>query len=137
MVADMSSQMMQFRMRNVTVLAFEDIFDLGFPGPFAALVVSDSKSHIDAVMHGAAALVQQGCVELCCVGALSENLHDRLDDWLEAAGRLDIITTWHEDLAEGAEYFLFGAGAQRLALVAVVADCPDIVATLMSVAETV
>jgi hypothetical protein len=49
----------------------------------------------------------------------AELLHDHLDLLLEEDGQIDVVT-WHENIIDGCEYFLFGAGGQSLTLYALI-----------------
>lgn len=58
----------------------------------------------------AAGLIGHGCREFCCVGQEAEQLHDSIDWIIEDMQALDIVTTWHQDIVEACEYFVFAAG---------------------------
>ena len=74
--------------------------------------------------------MDRGCVEFCCVGPQAELLHDALDEVLEERGALEVVTTWHTDDSDAAEYFLFAAGSKLPTLLALVAAHPELVALL-------
>jgi hypothetical protein len=66
------------------------------------------------------------------VGPEAELLHDSIDELVEARGESDIVTTWHLDCEDAAEYFVYGAGGGELRLVALVLSHPEVVAALES-----
>jgi hypothetical protein len=76
--------------------------------------------------------VASGCVELCCVGAGAENLHDYIDEVLEERGLVNVVTTWHTDesMEDALHYFLHLAGSSPPTLVAVVEDEPGLLVAL-------
>lgn len=67
-------------------------------------------------------LLNLGCKEFCFIGQNAELLHDHLDLLLQEDDQIDVVTTWHEDIIDGCEYFLFGAGGQSLTLYALISD---------------
>lgn len=90
--------------------------------PFAILLSAETvapsieqKSIVDSAMAN-------GCVEFCCVGKYSEELHDAIDTMLEESGHLHVVTTWHHDepLEDSIFYFVNLAGSKPPTLVAVV-----------------
>lgn len=102
--------------------------------PFAAMVPAfgvEDQSAAEAVMG---AFVDRGCVEICCVGPDAESLHDGIDSIIEDKKYFDIVTTWHEDQYEAAEYFVLAAGGKSPMLVAFVQEQPQLAALLRTVA---
>ena len=45
-----------------------------------------------------------GPSQIATVGGLAEGLHDLIDEVLEDAGCVDVVTTWHPDEQDAAEY---------------------------------
>jgi hypothetical protein len=91
-------------------------------GPFALLLLAEAKmpsADFQDMIH--AALVN-GCVEFCCMGKYSEELHDSIDALLEERGLVQIVTTWHGDepLEESLYYFVNLAGSRPPTLLAMV-----------------
>jgi hypothetical protein len=102
--------------------------------PFVALVPAfnrEGRSQIEAL---AGALIDQGCVEFCCVGPEAEQLHDALDWIIEDKATLDVVTTWFEDEAEACEFFLLTTLVRQLGLLAVVSEHPALEACLQRLA---
>lgn len=117
--------MAKFGEREVNVGSVNDFNSKILTLPFATLVTASNQNELDAVLSIAASLVELGCKEFCCVGSDAELLHDNLDQLIEDAGSLDVVTTWHENTVEGCQYFLFAAGGQNLALLALISQHPE------------
>ena len=101
--------------------------------PFVALLPASNSEECSEAVLVAKNLVNMGCIELCCVGAQSEALHDALDGVLEDMSKLNVVTTFHEDVMDACEYFLFAAGAQTDSLLALVSLHPEFVYGLRKV----
>ncbi len=100
--------------------------------PFAMLLSAtpDCRSLDEQrIINGAAA---SGCLEFCCVGDNSEDLHDYVDGILEDRGLLDVVTTWHaaESMEEALFYFVHLAGSRPPTLVAVIGKEPGLLKAL-------
>ncbi len=106
------SEQLAFRGRTLAILSPTALDEVraALSLPFAAMVpaVEDSDTRNAALL--ATDLVRMGCAEICCVGPRAEIVHDLVDEVVEDAGALSVVTTWHRDLNEGCEYFLFTAG---------------------------
>lgn len=100
----------------------------GLQAAFAALVPAFSPSERREIEGMVPDLLERGCAQLCCVGPEAELLHDAIDDLLEERGALAVVTTWHGDLADAREYFLYAVG--ELDLLALVARHPELKALL-------
>jgi hypothetical protein len=98
--------------------------------PFTLLVPAYTEEEQARVILVAADLLPLGCKEICCVGSRAESLHDMLDGLIESSSNLDIVTTWHADVIEAAEYFIFAAGGASTDLVALISDHASIAAAL-------
>lgn len=122
----MAIQAAKYGGREVFVGEPSDVPAVNIDSPFAALVTASSQEELDEVLGIASSLLRLGCKEFCCVGLKAEPLHDQLDVLIEKAGLLDVVTTWHEDAVEGCEYFLFGAGGQRLVLYGLISGHPEL-----------
>jgi len=90
-------------------------------GPFVAMVPAFDQDN-KLIGQVVAKLIEYGCVEICCVGPHSETLHDSIDYAVEDEAAFEIITTWHEDLSEGCEYFLNVAGGKASRLLALIGE---------------
>lgn len=101
-----------------------------FDRPFAVMLPAFVRSEVEATTRAASELVTKRCLEFCCVGPDAEFAHDSIDDMLEARGALDVVTTWHNDVAEGCEYFVLAAGGRTQLLVALVGDRPEAIDAL-------
>lgn len=122
----MAIEVATFGGREVLIGSPSHISAVDVASPFAALVTAFSQEELNEVLGVAGLLLELGCQEFCCVGSEAELLHDQLDWLVEDADRLDVVTTWHTDIAEGCEYFLFAAGGQRLVLYALISRHPEI-----------
>ena len=84
--------------------------------PFAALLFAGSSDDIPFALDFARPAISMGCRELCCIGDMSEELHDRIDDILlensDNNSTSDVVTTWHghEPIEDAIWYFLHIAG---------------------------
>jgi hypothetical protein len=105
--------------------------------PFAALLPSFEEADVAAGMTMVVALVELGCIELCCIGPGSERFHDRIDEVVEDMQRTDIVTTWHADVEDGVEYFVGFAGAGASCLVAFAANHAELAGCLAREAASV
>ncbi|MGK3985804.1 hypothetical protein WME99_22345 [Sorangium sp. So ce136] len=81
-------------------------------------------------------LIDLGCVEFCCVGHEAEQLHDALDNIIEARNALEVVTTWHEEPSDACEYFLYAAAGGRANLLALLLSHPELQAMLEEDART-
>ncbi|MET4616205.1 hypothetical protein ABIA71_001781 [Stenotrophomonas sp. 2619] len=68
-------------------------------------------------------LLKLGCHEFVCVGAEARHLEDALDEIVEDAGRMDVVTTAIEEAKEAAEYVLFAVGCLTSHVVLVDGEC--------------
>jgi hypothetical protein len=105
------------------------------PGPFVVLLPAFSRTDIKEAEAVASVLLAPGCAEICCIGGLAEDLHDRLDCLIEDRGLLSIATTWDRDLDEGVEYFVTAAGGGTPVLCALVSRHPMVVDRLRTLAR--
>jgi hypothetical protein len=121
--------------RQVLIGSLSDIPAIDVVSPFAALVAAFCQEERNEVLAVAGLLLELGCKELCCVGFEAEPLHDDLDQLLEDSNRLDVVTTCHKNIVEGCEYFLFGAGAQRLVLYGLISRHPEVMDALTVVSQ--
>lgn len=100
--------------------------------PFAAMVPAVEDTDVPNAVLLAADLVRMGCAEICCVGARAEVVHDLVDEVVEDAGALGVVTTWHQDVNEGCEYFIFTAGGRPRWLLAAVEGRAELTTLLRS-----
>lgn len=98
--------------------------------PFAVMLPAYNDAEQSVAKDIIAALVDFGCVEFCCVGRQAEELHDAIDWIIEDKNALSVITTWHEDIAEACEYFVYTAGSAPKCLLALIAEDSEIVVVL-------
>lgn len=119
--------------REVFVGSVENASAFRISAPFVVLMSAACQDEVHQGMTAAAVLIDQGCEEFCCVGSEAEVLHDRLDALIEDAGDLSVLTTWHENVNDGCEYFLFAAGAQRMNLLALIEKDSDVLHALRAV----
>jgi len=75
-------------------------------------------------------LIDSGCVEFCCGGPEAEQLHETLDQIIEARASLEVVTTWDAAPHDACEYFLFAAAGGRTNLLALVSGHPEVEAIL-------
>lgn len=119
------SETIQFLSRRILVhgVQFQDMTSELAGCEFVTLLPACSSEEVATALRSANALLDHGCKEFCCVGPSSESLEDELDQLVENANRLDVVTTAFTDDAEALEYFLFAAGGGRISvLLALVAD---------------
>lgn len=102
------------------------------PAGFIALIPAFGENERTDGEELMASLLELGCLHVCCLGPESETLHDSIDWVIEAANQLDVVTTWHDDVVEGCEYFVHVASGRAQVLVAFVAERPEVVDTLMN-----
>lgn len=121
---------LKFCGREVFVCSFGDVLSVRIAPAFVTLIVAACQKDIDENLRVANALLEKGCNEFCCIGPESEKLHDQLDNLIEDAGLIDVVTTWHKDITEGCEYFLFAAGGQSVPLVGLISKHPQILDVL-------
>ena len=116
--------------RKLIVSALGALPDESIRRPFATLLPAFSASERHQAEAMTTKLVDMGCVEFCCVGPESEQLHDALDEVIEARGVLGVVTTWHVDVLDACEHFLYAAGGERATLLALIAAHPSVEAKL-------
>lgn len=88
---------------------------------FLAMLPAYTNSELEQSIEIARQLIDLSCIEICCVGTLSSEFHDRLDSVLEEREELFVLTTSIVDEEEACEYFIFGAdGAEAKLLIALV-----------------
>lgn len=81
------------------------------------------ETDIELVLDG---LVQSGCKEFCFTGNFAEDLHDKVDSFLEKEMLLQIATTACPDELEAIDYFLYGAGGGESDMLALVNGWPSL-----------
>lgn len=131
----MPIKLIKFGKRDVTIASENDAYDVCFKKKFSILLSSDLLKDTENIEKIIEFLVTHGCKEICCIGIKSEIFHDKIDEILEKYNMLDVVTTWHEDLTEGCEYFLFASGGQVLDLFALISRDANLVSKLAFVAE--
>jgi hypothetical protein len=99
-------------------------------GAFATLLPAFDEGERREAEANTNLLMDLGCVEFCCVGPEAEMLHDAIDEIVENRRAFDVVTTWHTDFTDAAEYFLFAAGGKPRTLLALVASHPELIAVL-------
>lgn len=129
----MSSRSLQYGNRIVYVSRLTEEVPVPSGEAFAVLLPAYSNQEISVSLGQAATLLDRRCIEFCCVGSRAEELHDRLDEVIEDREEFDVVTTFHADIEEACEYFLFAAGAAEPQLLAMVLDHPEIEMQLNSV----
>lgn len=92
------------------------------PEKFVALIPAFEEDEESVAEIVARAAMDRGCVEICCVGPRAEFVHDLIDWIVVEKEALHVVTTWHEDEAEGCEYFFLTAANQMLDLLAFTND---------------
>lgn len=108
---------------------------LAMTSPFATFLPAYNARERKQAVAMAADLIRGGCIEFCCVGPESEQLHDELDDVIVEHGTLDVVTTWDEEAHEAVVYFLLAATAGRCNLLALIQSHPELEALLRQVRE--
>ena len=74
-------------------------------GEFRAMFAPSYEIERSALVELVHSLLRAGCREIACFGPRPEQLHDMVDEIVEANDALDVVTTWHDDLDEGCWYF--------------------------------
>ena len=101
---------------------------------FAALAPAWTAADILEAKNNFARLIAFGsCLEICCVGPRSEELHDALDEIIEDCGQLSVVTTSQNDPTEGCDYFLRLSGGRPKLLVTFASANPELVQTLVGI----
>ncbi|MCP5468595.1 MAG: hypothetical protein H7A32_04935 [Deltaproteobacteria bacterium] len=131
----MTIQLTRFGGREVFIGTPSDILTVNVVSPFAVMITAFSQEELNKVLAIVTSLLSLGCKEFCCVGPKAELLHDQIDLLIEKTGSLDVVTTWHEDVVEACEYFLFGAGGQSLVLYGLISQYPELLDVMASVAQ--
>lgn len=128
------SEQLAFRGRTLAILSPTALDEVraAVSAPFAALVPAVEDTDASNAVVLAADLVHMGCAEICCVGARAEVVHDMVDEVVEDAGALSVVTTWHQDMNEGCEYFIFTAGGRPRWLLAAVEGRAELTTLLRS-----
>ncbi len=121
--------------RKVVLAPFTKRVDYDLPRPFVALLPASNPSDCSLADEIMAALIELGCIEVCCVGPTAEQMHDQIDVILEASDSLETVTTWFSDERDACEYVLFAAGGGDSSLLALVLDQPELVAILKETAR--
>jgi hypothetical protein len=124
------SRSLIYRGRSLTLAMLGDWSATTSPAPFVALVPASNESERQQVEASTGALVDAGCVEICCVGCDAEVLHDAIDWIVEERGALEVVTTWDVDEREGCEYFLQTAAGASLPLLALILEHPALTAQI-------
>lgn len=124
--------------RSLAIVAPEALGEVApdASGPFAAMLPAVEDSDALGAPSLAGELVRMGCVEICCVGPHAETVHDLVDEVVEDLDALSVVTTWHQDMSEGCEYFISTAGARPALLIAIVAERDDLANLLRSMVGT-
>ena len=121
--------------RRLLVVSFESSWVASPPQEFAALVPGWTPADIlDARTYFSTFVALGSCLEICCVGPRSEELHDALDEVVEDRDQLSLVTTWDVDPEEGCDWFLRLSGTRPQLWVAFAKSNPDLVRTLVEVA---
>lgn len=97
---------------------------------FAAMIPAFGEADREAARTVLGDLLGRGCVEICCAGPDADELHDLIDVAIEDSAALGVVTTWHQDLAEACDYFVFAAAGRPSYLLALVAD-RQVLATIL------
>lgn len=92
-------------------------------GPFACVLPAGIVPLQGSTRALVNILLGLGCHEFVCVGAEARHLEDALDEIVEDAGRMDVVTTAIEEAKEAAEYVLFAVGCLTSHVVLVDGDC--------------
>ena len=121
--------------RKVVVAPFTITVDFELIRPFVVLLPAANAADCSLAEEILASLIQRGCIELCCVGAFAEQMHDQLDATIERLGDLNVATTWFDDKSDACEYFLFAAGGGSSSLLALIMTQPDLVDILINTSQ--
>lgn len=108
---------------------------LGVSSPFAVLIPASDAELRAAAATLVPAMLDAGCVEFCCVGSQAELLHDEIDSELERRRAFEVVTTYHADMSDALEYFIFAAGGARIYLLALIMDFPELLDDLRNFLE--
>ncbi len=77
---------------------------------------------------------QHHCLDYSTVGPDAEQLHDSIDDIVEAHGQLEVLTTWHDPgpdaIDDACWYLIHLAGPDAPILIAAIGDDPALRAGL-------
>ncbi|GAB2878633.1 hypothetical protein GCM10027277_54820 [Pseudoduganella ginsengisoli] len=122
----MRSKKYNFRGRQVYIMDLVGELPLSLGKEFVVLLPACNDDELLSSKILAPGLLDKGCAEFCCVGALAEELHDRIDEFIEDQEKFDVVTTYHHEIVEACEYFLFAAAGAQLPLIAMVADHVEI-----------
>jgi hypothetical protein len=123
--------------RTVLVCSAQELRKRVFDEPFAILLPAFNPVELEQSEQLVSFLLDQGCVQFCCVGPDSELLHDNIDMLIviysieHDRNDLGILTVWDTDSSEGAWNFLFLTGA--VDLVALLDAHPDLIKELEAV----
>jgi len=131
----MTISVLSFGRRNVYCCTDKNAVSINFSSEFVVLVPIFFQEDINEAIKIISPLLGKGCKEVCCVGLESEIFHDLLDDIIEDSSFFDVVTTWHKDVIEGCEYFLFAAGGQKTELLVFTFKHPEILSFLADVDE--
>lgn len=121
--------------RKVVLAPFTRTVDYDLPRPCVALLPATNSTDCDLASEIMVALIEIGCIEVCCVGPMAERMHDQIDVIIETLGTLDTATTWFSDERDACEYVLFAAGGGDASLLALVLDQPELLALLKETAR--
>ncbi|HSO28948.1 MAG TPA: hypothetical protein VLS28_03535, partial [Candidatus Sulfomarinibacteraceae bacterium] len=122
--------------RTLIFLSLDQRPNASLNPPFVTLLPAFDEEERRQAEVLAGLLMDQGCVEFCCVGPEAEQLHDSIDEIVEKMGAFEVATTWHTDLSDACEHFLFAAGGRSPTLLALVASHPELVALLAQEARS-
>lgn len=100
--------------------------------PFATLLPAYNAEERERAVLATTALMRAGCVDFCCVGPEADLLEDAIDEIVEDAGELDVVTVACEDATEAIEYFLLAAAGGSGGLLALIEEHPELQQTLWS-----
>lgn len=99
---------------------------------FVVMLSTTEMKNLDSIRSFIKDLLALGCVEFCCVGEGAETVHNLIDEMIEDSELFAIVTTSHEDLSEGCDYFLHAAGGCEYPLVCLGRDYEQLAATITS-----
>jgi len=122
------------RNRKLIIAELDAPLELYVQRPFATFLPAYDTVDARQAEGAAERLIDLGCVEFCSVGPQAEEVHDALDDIIEALGAPDVVTSWECDALEGCEYFLFAAGGRTVGLLAVTSRHAELETMLEKVA---